>query len=279
MASTVPKARENFGTAWEARFDETLEKIFGDDHARLEKAVAGYVRFALDATRLQKRFERELRYVAKTYEEAARTVYHSRDYMVDLYLPGILMSHFLWPHHYRQLTFFIERFVPLVGAAGHQRFCDVGIGTGFYSRQLLAALPDMTGTGFDISDHSIAFAVEQIKAFGYASRWQPVKQDVVAQPLAETWPVLVSVEVLEHLEDPVTFLHSLRRMLKPGGYGFITAAITAPNEDHIYLYNNAEEVAAQLRSCAFEIVAEQEDLAYQPRAGEPVPRLVAYIVR
>lgn len=95
----------------------------------------------------------------------------------------------------------------------------------------------------------------------------------------ETWPVLMSVEVLEHLEDPVSFLHQLRKMLRKGGVGFITVALTAPNEDHIYLYKEAEDVLAQLLTVGFEVIDYRIEMSYQPKRDEPVPRIGAFIVQ
>lgn len=278
MANTVEKARARFGEEWADQFEETLAALLNTDEA-LQNAAKGYVRFALDATRLQKAFEKERVYRAKTYAEAAQEVYHNREYMEGLYLPGILLSHYLWPHHYSQMQYFKRRFVPLAQKLGGKRFCDVGIGSGFYSRQMLKAMPGLTGAGFDISEHSIAYSRRQIAAFGLSDRWSVQSRDVVQDTPEERFDLLMSVEVLEHLEDPVSFLRALRKMLRPGGYGFITAAITAPNADHIYLYNSSEDVSVQIREAGFSIVEYQEDLAYQPKAGEPVPRLTAFIVQ
>src|SRR5262245_1045930 len=111
MANTVPKGRA-FSPEWEAQFDETLTRIFGQDEERMTNAARGYIRCALDATRLQKRFEKERCYVPKSYDEAAAAVYHNADYMHNLYLPGILLSQYLWPHHYNQQQFFHRCFLP-----------------------------------------------------------------------------------------------------------------------------------------------------------------------
>lgn len=278
MANAVQKGRA-FSPTWETQFEETLGRIFGNDDQRMEKATKGYVCFALDATRLQKRFEKERVYVPKTYDEAASAVYHNADYMRDLYLPGILLSQYLWPHHFHQQQFFHKRFMPLVQQAKNPRFADVGIGTGFFSRLALAGAPQATGMGFDISDHSLAYAQMQVKSFGFQDRWRCEKRNIITDPPAEKFPFVISVEVLEHLEDPVSFIKGLRNMTAPGGYGFITAAITAPNEDHIYLYNNCEEVIKELNLGGWDVVEYQEDLAFQPRADEPVPRIGAFIVR
>jgi SAM-dependent methyltransferase len=278
MADTVGKGRRAFGDSWQRQFEDTLRTLFAEDDARLERAARGYVRFALDSVRLHKRFERDRVYLPKTYDEAARGVYHNKEYMDGLYLPGILLSHYLWPHHYRQLGYFQRAFAPRVRELAGQRFLDVGVGTGFYSRQMLAACPQMVGTAYDISQYSLEYATAHVAAFGFSPRWTGEIRNVITNPPAERWPCLVSVEVLEHLEDPLSYLHALRARLEPGGLGFITAAITAPNEDHIYLYNNPREVAAQLEAAAFRVLEFQEDVAYEPKSDEPVPRLAAFIV-
>lgn len=279
MSGSIPRMLDRFGPNWETRFGETLARLYPDGGEALEKAVRGYVRFALDATRLQKRFEKELRYIAKTYEEAANAVYQNREYMHELYLPGILLSHYLWPHHYRQLEWFLEHYIPLVEAAQDQRFYDIGMGTGYYSRIMLTQAPGCQGLAVDVSAFSIAFSTKHIEAFGLAERWSWIKRDILRKPLGETRPFLLNVEVLEHLEDPVAFLKGLRGLLAPGGYGFITAAINAPNEDHIYLYRDCGEVMAQLEEAGFQVVNHLDERAYEPKADEPVPSLGAFIVK
>ena len=279
MSNSVPRMYERFGSVWEERFGETLEKLFPEDDKSLRDAVKGYVRFALDATKLQKRFEVERQYIAKTYEEAANAVYHNQEYMIGLYLPGILFSHFLWPHHYAQLEWFHETFAPLVRESTDKRFYDVGVGTGFYGRQVLAAIADTVVTGVDISRFSLEFSKWHIDRFGLSQTWNPLRQNILEPPALEPRPFFMSVEVLEHLEDPLSFIKGLRKLLAKGGYGFITAAINAPNEDHIYLYTKCSEVVDQLAEGGFEVVEQFEAIAYEPRADEPVPALGAFIVK
>jgi 2-polyprenyl-3-methyl-5-hydroxy-6-metoxy-1,4-benzoquinol methylase len=81
----------------------------------------------------------------------------------------------------------------------------------------------------------------------------------------------VSVEVLEHLEDPPAFLRALYGMLRKGGVGYITAAINAPNADHIYLYRSIEEVLKEIEAAGFKMIEHAEYLGYVPKPGESVP--------
>ena len=270
FAKVVAKRVEDFGPAWVSDFEDELRVFFAGDIAALDKATDGYGVFALDAMKLQKRFDKERQYIPKTYADVAAAVYHSPTYMFDLYLPGILLSQFLWHHHYQQLTFFRERFVPRAQALGARSFYDVGVGTGFYSKEMLQALPDARGTGCDISEHSLGHTERMLQRWGLSARYQPRRGDILLTQLPPA-DCIVSVEVLEHLEDPPAFLRGLYGMLRPGGVGYITAAINAPNADHIYLYREIADVLGEIEGAGFKVLEHAEYLGYTPKPGESVP--------
>jgi len=273
----VERSFATFGEQWAQRFHEALGTMFPDGE-QLAAAVRGYAAFAMTSLRLQARFERSGEYEAKTYEEAAAQVYHNEDYMQSEYLPGLFLSHYLWPHHYRQIRFFETAFLEPLAVSGASSFVEVGVGTGLYSRIALQALPEALGTGIDISTSSKRFTERQMEAFGLSARYRVLLQDVVLETQAGTADNLVCVEVLEHLEDPSEFLAALRRTLKPGGRAFITAALNAAHTDHIYLYREAREVEAQLVAAGFTTEQYFVGQAYKPpRPGVPVPLAVAFV--
>lgn len=278
MANKISEVVETFGPELARRMDETLAALF-PEQAQLERAVLGYAEFAIDALRLHAVFETTGAYQAKTYAEAAREVYHSRDYMTDLYLPGILLSHFLWPHHYRQREFFEAIFMAEVRRSNDKRFYDVGVGTGYFSRLMLQGDAETRGVGIDISETAAEFTGRHVAAFGLAGRYRMELRDAIERTPEEARPFLLSVEVLEHLEDPIAFLRALRCILQKGGKGFITAALNAPNADHIYLYRTPLEVAGQLTSAGFHVEQYQSAFAYAPRKNARfVPEIAAFIV-
>jgi len=88
------------------------------------------------------------------------------------------------------------------------RILEVGPGMGGFMR--LAAEEGYDVHGLELS----AFAVEQLRATGLN-----VMQGVL--PRAEipdhSMDVVVAIEVIEHLPDPMAFFRDVRRILKPGG--------------------------------------------------------------
>lgn len=279
LAGVIAKQHREFGNSWLQEFETDLSIFFQDAQEALQQATRGYIKFALDGMLLQKRFDKTGCYEPKSYEQAAAEVYQNETYMHTLYLPGIYLSHFLWRHHYIQHVYFMERFLPLAKAHGGDSFYDVGVGTGFYSREMLRHIPGLQGQGFDLSRSSLAYTERMVKAFGLGSRYKPNLQDIIADTPTPPAAFLTNVEVLEHLEDPVSFLKSLNKMLQPGGLGMITAAVTAPNADHIFLYNSVNEVVAQIEEAGFKVIESREDAAYEPlKPNESVPRNAVVIV-
>ena len=274
----VDRCAATFGARWADEFELVVSALFPTAEA-VAAAAKGYAAFAMQSMRLQAVFETERRYQPKTYDQAASEVYFNEQHMTGEYLPGLLLSHFLWPHHYRQLRFFDDAFVDAMRVAGASSFVEVGIGTGLYSGLLLRRLPQVRGTGFDISPFSMRFTEAQLAALGVGDRYEAELRDVTVQPTEPGADWLVCVEVLEHLEDPVAFLRGLRATMAPGAKGFITAALNAAHADHIHLYRTADDVLAHLVDAGFTLEQSFVGAAYKPSApGVPVPQAAAFTV-
>lgn len=280
FSKIIEKRYEEFGAAWARQFEKEMDAFFADDMERLHKAVYGYGKFALDGLRLQKKFDKTLQYEAKRYEDVKEDVYLNREYMFTLYLPGILLSHYLWPHHYNQKLWFLKNFIPLIRNDSVNSFCDVGVGTGFYSKEVLLNVPGIVGDGYDISEWSLEHTKMLVERWGFGDRYHSTVQDIIANPPEKRFDCAINVEVLEHLEDPVTFLKALKKMIRDGGYAFITAAINAPNADHIYLYQELDSVAKELHAAGFKVIAKENFPAFTTnKPGETVPENGSFIVQ
>lgn len=278
VSGSVERCLKLFGESWAIEFEEVIGTLFPDSDA-LVAACNGYAKFAMQSMRLQAQFERELKYRSKSYEQAASEVYFNEQHMMQEYLPGLLLSHFLWPHHYRQLRFFENTFVQAMRVAEATSFVEVGIGTGLYSSLLLRKLPQVEGVGVDISPSAKHFSEAHVRAFNMAERYHVELCDVAVRPMEARASWLVCVEVLEHLDDPVTFLQGLRRNMNRGSRAFITAALNAAHTDHIYLYRNPNEVLAHLLEVGFTLEQSFVGSAYKPTLpGAPVPEAAAFIV-
>jgi SAM-dependent methyltransferase len=276
--ASIDRAALEFGSEWQKDFETMLGCLYSEGDL-LESAVKGYGGFVVDSMRRQKRFEVDLTYPAKTYAEAAKEVYLNDDYMERQYLPGLLLSHYLWTHHYQQIKFFRGFFVSVLRAHGVSDFAEVGVGTGIYSRVILDELPEIRGVGFDISPLSLKFTQRHVAGYGFSDRYELLLQDILTDPPGRKFQSVICVEVLEHLEDPVALLRGLKAMVAPGGKLFVTAALNAAHADHIYLYRQPSDVLAQAEEAGLHVENFFFANAYAPdRPGVPVPAALAMVL-
>ena len=236
--------RDEFGEVWEREFNRTMGAVFGSTELRWESAIDGYAEFCTDALRSQIFFEKFGRYKISSYAEAAEEYYHNPEFMFRSYLPGMILSHYLWPHHHRMLRYFRGLMDGLRDQVA--TFSEVGTGCGMYSQEALELFPQASGTGFDISQSALEFTKQVVDACGTGGRYVTQQQDILLQPPAPV-DLVLNQEVLEHLEDPEGFLRGLFAMTLPGGYGYIAAAVNAGHVDHIYLYRSPEEIVSSDR--------------------------------
>jgi SAM-dependent methyltransferase len=126
------------------------------------------------------------------------------------------------------------------------RVLDLGCGSG-YGAAALAAL------------HTPLIGLDRIRPDA-ANRGATafVRADLHGIPLrAESFDLIVSFQVIEHLEDPTPYLEAISKLLAPGG----TALITTPNIEmsdgvnpyHVHEYR-ADELSATLRPYFSDVV-------------------------
>jgi SAM-dependent methyltransferase len=124
------------------------------------------------------------------------------------------------------------------GLAGSGRVLDLGCGSGYGTAELADSLPRIVG--LDRIPPDAASRRQNID-------W--VRADLRANPLvSESFDLILSFQVIEHLEDPSVYLESIARLLAPGG----TALITTPNlltSDKINPFHVHEYESEEMRAC------------------------------
>ena len=267
---------KKFGDSWLIDFENTLSTYCGADFIIIDRAVVAYNSFCLESIRLQAEFDKTLEYRVKSYEDVVDEVYSNDEYMDGYYLPALFLTHFMWPHHYRLKEWVKERFLPLLARTDIRNFCDIGIGTGFYSWFLLQNNKNLEGYGFDISESSIKHTDNFLNKYGLTS--YNLVNEVISLKHG-LFDSFVTVELLEHLDDPQIFLSHLRESVKPNSVGLITAALDAPNRDHIYLYRTMEQVKAQIDNAGFSVIDSILLEAYEAKSNLSVPKSACFIVK
>lgn len=97
------------------------------------------------------------------------------------------------------------------------RVADFGCGVGWAAIAIAVAYPKVTVDGFDLDEASIAIARKNAADAGVADRVTFDVTDVTDAALTGSYDLVVEIETVHDLPDPVEALAAVRRVLAPGG--------------------------------------------------------------
>ena len=192
-------------------------------------------------------------------------IYQSGETMTGFYLAGLMLSYYTWSHHKDLLALF-HGFLD-TGPKGAY-VMEWGTGHGLLSLLAARQWPSARLLALDISPHSLAFTAKLLAAAGIADRSELMLGDVL-DPTLDFPQVdrLICAEVLEHVAEPGALIQRAAAALAGGGRAFFTAAINAPQPDHIFHFRCESEVEALIRAAGLSIESKTA-LVHPHRAGQ-----------
>jgi 2-polyprenyl-3-methyl-5-hydroxy-6-metoxy-1,4-benzoquinol methylase len=108
---------------------------------------------------------------------------------------------------------------------------------------------DISKTAVELTQDYIRYSMPEC-----SKRYSVIYEDIFRWETAQQFDMVVMGEVLEHVENPGAFLQRIYRLAADDACIFITTAINAPQPDHIYLFNNLQEVTALIERERFSVV-------------------------
>jgi len=101
------------------------------------------------------------------------------------------------------------------------RVADVGAGAGWASVALAEAYPSVRVDAFDIDPATIAMARDVVEGAGVADRVSVVAGDVAEVAGVGAYDLVMAIECIHDMPDPVGVLRSMRSMVVPGGCALV----------------------------------------------------------
>lgn len=240
-----------------------------------ESQIEAFGRVSFDFMRLQARFMLSGKYAASENPSHLTELYEDDSRMNGYYLDGLLVTYMLWPNHARFYRNFLEQFLPIVTEFKDIQIGEIGVGHGLMATSFIESNRNATYTALDISSASLEFTKKSFEILDAGANLSCVKFDAVSESvpveLEEKFDAFICCEVLEHVENPEKMLQNIFSLLKPGSPVFLTTVCNMEAEDHIYLFNDPDEIVNMIVAAGFSIKFQEViGLDGYPNLG-PVP--------
>jgi 2-polyprenyl-3-methyl-5-hydroxy-6-metoxy-1,4-benzoquinol methylase len=227
----------------DAEFMQRAETFFSSYEGVLQRqgkdlsfALDSYMRFCNDMLVEQIKFMETGVYSSTSFDEVNKRVYDNPEVM-EYHMHGLLMSQYLWEHHYRILKFFFQNIGQFSQGIAH--VLEVGGGHGLYTNEILSHFNfDYSYTMVDISETSIQMA----KSFVKGDKVNFIKEDIYNFTSGQKYDFIIMGEVLEHVEDPLGLMSKLCELGTDNATAFITVPYNSPSIDHIYLFRSWQQL-------------------------------------
>ncbi len=242
-------------------FLEKYSDYLKSENKTINFGINCYLQMIDDMQVEQLEFKRNGKYSSSSFDEVAERVYNNPETML-YHMHGLVLAQFLWYDQLERFSFFYKNLVRF--AAHSKKYLEIGGGHGLYINEALELLPNVKQ--FDMVDISQT-SLDLAKGIINSNKVKFTLKDIFKFNDEVTFDFITVGEVLEHLEDPIALLKKIAQLLSSDGICFITTPINAPMIDHIYLFNNADEIRNLFDLAGFEIVEEKIAISYNKSAS------------
>jgi 2-polyprenyl-3-methyl-5-hydroxy-6-metoxy-1,4-benzoquinol methylase len=173
------------------------------------------------------------------------------------------------------IEFMSRQFLPKLRAG--DRVVEVGPGHGLLAALMFEAQPDLHYVGVDISPSSLEYAAAALGRSGVdPARTTMVHADAMSGDLEKLagdarFDALICCEVLEHVDRPDVLLSSLAAALAGDRPGFLSTVSNMEAEDHVYLYNDVEEIRQMLAATGWTVIDDLPNVLPGADSWDPLP--------
>lgn len=229
------------------KYNSYLER----ENKSLDYSVDCYLTMHQDMLEERISFVETGKYSSTSFDEVEKRVYANPQTMT-YHMHGLVLAQFLWFEQFERISFFCNNLVQY--AADATKYLEIGGGHGLYIYEAQKLLPHVKQ--FDLIDISQS-SIDLAKGILHKSNINFYLKNIFDVAATEQYDFVTMGEVLEHVEDPLALLKRISALIGLSGKAFITTPVNAPMIDHIYLFNNEQEIRTLFNEAGLEIVEEK----------------------
>jgi len=258
-------------------FFEKYHSYLKRNNLSLDFSVDCYLHMIEDMLEERFNFIRTGNYSNTSFDDVEQRVYGNSEIM-KYHMHGLVLAQYLWFDQYERIFFFtenIERFIQ-----NRNNYLEIGGGHGLYTLEALNIIPDIKQ--FDLVDISQS-SLDLAKGIIDDPRINFYLKNIFDFTEEEKYDFITMGEVLEHVEQPLELLKKAGDLLREDGSFYLTTPINAPMIDHIYLFNNEEEIRTMIDQAGFKIELEKivisEKVSAEKAAKNKAPLMYAAFLK
>jgi SAM-dependent methyltransferase len=238
-------------------------------------ALDCYNKLIADMTCYRLEFLRTGEYINKSFKDVQQKVYETPEVM-EYHMHGLALAQFFWIDQYERFRFFADNLAKYKPV----EYLEIGPGHGLYLLEAVRQLkPDCFFHGVDISPTSILMTQQVVgETAATFSHF-----DILESDERKKYDFITAGEVIEHLEDPKSFLRKISELLSDDGVLYLTTPVNAPMIDHIYLFREVDEIRNLINSSRFKIINETgmfaENMKSEKAKKYKVPYMFAAFIK
>jgi SAM-dependent methyltransferase len=259
-----------------AFFDKYFSYL-NKNNIELDFGIDCYLHMISDMLEERLKFIREGSYSNSSFDDVEKRIYGNPEIMT-YHMHGLVLAQFLWFDQYERLVFFSKNLKKHHNNI--QKYLEIGGGHGLYINEAIAVIPETPQ--FDLVDISQS-SLDLARGIVNNDRINYYLKNIFDFSDDEKYDFITMGEVLEHVEDPLSLLQKIANLLSEDGVCYITTPINAPMIDHIYLFNNEDEIRDLFRQANFEIMEERivisEKITEKQAAKRKVPVMYAAFIK
>ena len=229
-----------------------VKDYFDNLNLTSEQIADDYLKMIKDMRTEGLYFYKHGKYRCENQQIAYEYVY-SKPEVMTYYMNALLVSQIMWKHHFNIFIYFQKQLKTLFNKQAKLDILDIGPGHGFFSFLIKKEFPDYEKIDIvDISDTSLEMTKNII---GYdENKINYYKRDIFEYDDVNKYDFIFLGEVLEHLDEPKNILIKLSKLLKSGGFLWITTPTNSPALDHVFLFKTQEDVLNLVKDSGLDIV-------------------------
>lgn len=254
-AAKIVKGLSEFGEETISKANSFYKKYadyLATRNKTLDFGVECYLKMLDDMLKERIKFIRAKKYSNSSFEEVEQRVYANPDIMT-YHMHGLVLAQFLWFDQIHRFLFFSQNLQKYGEIAN--KYLEIGGGHGLYLNEAINLLTNISQ--FDLVDISQS-SLDLAKGIISNNKVNYYHKNIFDFDENQNKHDFITIgEVIEHLEDPLALLKKVVKLLSNEGICYITTPINAPMIDHIYLFNNEEQIRELFALAGLEILEEK----------------------